>query len=103
MAEMLSKHSKVTIHEIGDGMFVEANRVYLKPERKNITIQKGILYLSDSQTIQPNTAIDIFLDSLATDQKNKSIAIILSGTGTVRRNSRTSFIVLSLTPVLFLH
>ncbi len=34
MAEMLSKHSKVTIHEIGDGMFVEANRVYLKPERK---------------------------------------------------------------------
>ncbi len=79
MAELLAKHSKLKIHEIENNMPVQHNCVYLIPERKNITIKNGTLFLSDTQKIQPNTAIDIFLDSLATDLKNRSIAIILSG------------------------
>ncbi|MBK7428802.1 MAG: hypothetical protein IPI60_18190 [Saprospiraceae bacterium] len=46
-----------------------------------MTIKDRILFLSDSKPRQPNSAIDIFFDSLAEDQGVKSIAIILSGTG----------------------
>lgn len=81
MAELLEKHSKLKISIAEDGMFVEPNRVYLMPRGKNMTIQNRRLILTDIRALQPNTAIDIFFDSLAEDQKEKSIAIILSGTG----------------------
>jgi two-component system, chemotaxis family, CheB/CheR fusion protein len=81
MADILAKHSKLRIYEVENNMPVESNAVYLMPERKNVTINQGRLLLSDNQIIQPNTAIDVFLDSLATEYKNKSIAIILSGAG----------------------
>ncbi len=82
MAELLAKHSKLKILEITNNMQVLSNCVYLMPERKNITMKNGRLFLSETQRVQPNTAIDIFLDSLAADAASKSIAIILSGTGT---------------------
>lgn len=82
MAELLAKHSKLKILIVEDGMYVEPNQVYLMPAGKNMTIHKRRLRLVDSQEKQPNTAIDIFLDSLAEDQGDKSIAVILSGTGT---------------------
>ncbi len=82
MAELLAKHSKLQITEAENGMFIKPNLVYLMPKGKNMTIKKRKLHLTDSKAIQPNTAIDIFLDSLAEDQGDKSIAVILSGTGT---------------------
>ncbi|GAB2626898.1 chemotaxis protein CheB [Belliella aquatica] len=82
MAELLAHHSKLEIFVVEDGMPVKPNRVYLMPKGKNMTIRNRTLYLSEVQTRQPNTAIDIFFDSLAKDVGEKSIAIILSGTGT---------------------
>jgi two-component system, chemotaxis family, CheB/CheR fusion protein len=83
MVELLAKHSRLKIFEAEHNMYIEANCVYLMPRGKNMTVRNRKLLLTDSnRTIQPNTAIDIFLNSLAEDQKNKSIAIILSGTGT---------------------
>ncbi|MFD2034273.1 CheR family methyltransferase [Belliella marina] len=82
MAELLAKHSKLKISVAEDKMYVEANRVYLMPKGKNMTIKNRKLLLTDSHAKQPNTAIDIFFDSLAMESGNKSIAIILSGTGT---------------------
>ena len=81
MAELLAKHSKLQICEVTDGMYIENNQVYLMPGGKNMTIRDRVLFLTDSKPRQPNSAIDIFLDSLAEDQKSRSIAIILSGTG----------------------
>ncbi|MCH7397282.1 ATP-binding protein [Belliella sp. DSM 107340] len=81
MAELLAKHSKLEISIAENGMIVKANCVYLIPKGKNMTIKNRILSLSDSHAKQPNTAIDIFFDSLANDCGNKSIAIVLSGTG----------------------
>ncbi len=81
MAELLANHSKLKILIAENGMYVEPNCVYLMPKGKNMTIKDRKLFLSDMQAKQPNTAIDIFLDSLAEDQKEKSIAIILSGLG----------------------
>lgn len=81
MAELLAKHSKLEISVAEDGMKIETNQVYLMPGGMNMTIQNRKLYLTESQPKQPNSAIDIFMDSLAEDQGEKSIAVILSGTG----------------------
>jgi two-component system, chemotaxis family, CheB/CheR fusion protein len=83
MAELLAKHSKLKIFEAENNMYIEPNCVYLMPRGKNMTVKNRKLLLTDSnRNLQPNTAIDIFLNSLAEDQKSKSIAVILSGTGT---------------------
>ncbi len=81
MAELLAKHSKLQISEAENDMIVEPNQVYLMPKGMNMTIRNRRLLLTESRAQQPNTAIDIFLNSLAEDQRDKSIAIILSGTG----------------------
>ena len=62
-------------------MLLEPNQIYLLPKGKNMTVKNGRLVLTDSQDKQPNSAIDIFFDSLAEDQGDKSIAVILSGMG----------------------
>ncbi|HXA02230.1 MAG TPA: chemotaxis protein CheB [Cytophagaceae bacterium] len=82
MAELLAKHSKLKIFEAENDMYIEPNCVYLMPRGKNMTISNRRLVLADIRPLQPNTAIDIFLNSLAENQGNKSIAVILSGTGT---------------------
>ncbi|MCH7411766.1 ATP-binding protein [Belliella sp. DSM 111904] len=82
MAETLTKHCKLKIFTAENGMIVNPNCVYLLPKGKNMTIKNRRLYLTNSLGKQPNTAVDMFLDSLGNDCGSKSIAIILSGTGT---------------------
>ncbi|WMJ73940.1 CheR family methyltransferase [Cytophagaceae bacterium ABcell3] len=82
MKEMLPKFSNLKIIEIENGIEVQPGCVYLMPERRNITIEKGKLYMAESNDEHPNTAIDTFFKSMANDQKSKSIAVILSGSGT---------------------
>ncbi|MGY6523433.1 MAG: CheR family methyltransferase [Mongoliitalea sp.] len=81
MAETLTKHSKLQIFIAENDMAVRPNCIYLMPKGKNMTIKNRRLFLTNSYSKQPNTAIDIFFDSLANDCGNKSIAVILSGTG----------------------
>jgi len=81
MAELLVKHSKLRIYKAESEMEVVSNRVYVMPEGKNMTIAGGKLCLTDRQKSTPNSAIDIFFNSLAEDQGDKSIGIILSGNG----------------------
>ncbi|HEX6181934.1 MAG TPA: CheR family methyltransferase [Chitinophagaceae bacterium] len=53
------------------------------PNNKTMTIRQGSLKLLDKVPEKtPNTAIDIFLQSLADDRGSDAIAVILSGTGT---------------------
>ncbi|WP_158546114.1 chemotaxis protein CheB [Adhaeribacter pallidiroseus] len=82
MPELLAKHTSMPISEASEGITLQPNCIYLIPNKSILTIQLGKLRLSLKSTAQvPNLAIDIFMQSLATDKKNKSIAIILSGTG----------------------
>lgn len=81
MKELLAKHSKLKISVAESGMEVVSNRVYVLPEGKNMTIAGGRLILKDRQGSTPNSAIDIFFNSLAEDLGNKSVAIVLSGNG----------------------
>lgn len=84
LAELVAKHTSMKVYEVKNNMPVDPGCIYIIPPKKLMRIRNGILELYEkSATDQsPNTAIDIFLQSLAADQKEKSIAIILSGTGT---------------------
>jgi two-component system CheB/CheR fusion protein len=82
MAELLARHTTMPVAEAENGMPVEANRVYIIPPDKYMTIHGGVLCLTgpvERHTAQ--TSIDLFLRSLADDQQGRSICIILSGTG----------------------
>jgi len=82
MGELLSRHTKLNIFRVEDGMKIEANSIYLIPPKKNMTIFHDHLYLIDQDHSQGlNLPIDIFLRSLAEDKGKNSIGIILSGTG----------------------
>ena len=63
-------------------MAVEANRVYILPPNKYMTISGGDLHLTGPvERGGLQTSIDLFLRSLADDKQEKAICIILSGTG----------------------
>jgi two-component system CheB/CheR fusion protein len=82
MVELLSRQTSMPVVEAAEGMAVEADRVYIIPPNKNMTISGGVLRLTgpvDRGTWQ--TSIDLFLRSLADDRQEKAIGIILSGTG----------------------
>mgnify|MGYP000501212030 CR=1 FL=1 len=82
MADLLSRNTDLPIHEVFEGVVVKAGNVYLIPPKKNMTINNGVLHLTDKPTgFDLNLPIDIFFKSLAYDQKENSIGIVLSGTG----------------------
>jgi two-component system CheB/CheR fusion protein len=82
MVELVARHTTMPVVEAENGLRVEANRVYIIPPNKYMTIHGGVLRLTgpvERRTSQ--TSIDLFLRSLADDQQERSICIILSGTG----------------------
>src|SRR6266536_4007611 len=82
MVELLARCTKMPVVEATEGMAVEANRVYIIPPNKYMTISGGVLRLTgpvERRGLQ--TSFDLFLRSLAEDQQEKAICIILSGTG----------------------
>lgn len=83
MAELLQRSIKMPVREIEDGITVESNNVYVIPPNTDLSISKGILYLSKpSEAHGHRLPIDLFFQSLAADQRDKSIAVIVSGMGT---------------------
>ncbi|MBB1285974.1 PAS domain-containing protein [Flavisolibacter sp. BT320] len=83
LVELISKHTFMKVREAAHSMMVEKNCVYVIPNDKLLSIKDGLLQLTEKRAEKaPNTAIDIFLKSLAEDQGSKAIAVILSGTGT---------------------
>lgn len=82
MGELLAKTAKLPIEQIIDNSEVEPSKIYLIPPVNNLTIEDGILHLSEKPKNQKlNLPIDLFLDSLADYKKDRAIAVILSGTG----------------------
>jgi len=83
LVELVSKHTNMKVFEAQHNVLVEKHCVYVIPNDKLLTIEEGRLQLSNKKIEKaPNTAIDIFLSSLAKDRGEKAIAVILSGTGT---------------------
>jgi two-component system, chemotaxis family, CheB/CheR fusion protein len=83
LVELVSKHTHMQVQEARDGEEVKRNCVYVIPNKKIMTISKGMLKLEDKvMDKSPNTTIDTFLLSLAKDKRHRAIGVILSGTGT---------------------
>jgi two-component system CheB/CheR fusion protein len=82
MVELLGRRTSMPVVEAAEGMAVEANRVYIIPPNKNMTLAGGELRLTGPVERRSwQTSIDLFLHSLADDRLEKAIGIILSGTG----------------------
>jgi two-component system CheB/CheR fusion protein len=82
MPELLAKHSQMQIFEAGDDMELQKNCIYLIPSKSLMTVSGNKIKLTDKKKDNhPNTAIDIFLTSLAKEKGKDAIGVILSGTG----------------------
>ena len=82
MAELLARHTKMSIYRVEDGMIVEPNSLYLIPPKQEMIISNGKLLLTEKDSSNSlSLPIDHFLRSLAQDAGQRGIAIILSGTG----------------------
>ncbi|XZE55044.1 chemotaxis protein CheB [Planctomycetaceae bacterium SH139] len=82
MVAILSRDCVLPMVEATDSMVPEANHVYVIPSKLYLTIRDGAFQLNEPTDPEiRETAIDIFLRSLAKDQGEHSIGIVLSGTG----------------------
>ena len=85
MKELLERRTRMAVHRVEEGMAIAANNVYLIPPGKNLSIDDGVLHLSEQQARKVHGAIsfpiDIFFNSLANSYAEQSVGIVLSGTG----------------------
>ena len=80
MADILGKHTEMSVYQAENHMAVEPDTVYLIPPKKYMTIKDGRLILSEAPG-SLNHPIDAFFASLAAEKREHSIAVVLSGTG----------------------
>ena len=82
MSELISRFTRMTVHEATDGVEVEPDHVYVIPPNKDLSIFHGMLQLTEQdKTTGIRMPIDFFLRSLAEDSGDRAVAVILSGTG----------------------
>jgi two-component system CheB/CheR fusion protein len=83
-AELLGKHTRMPVRQVAGDMPVQANRVYVIPPDKYMSIGNGVLRLTPPPVERRamRMPIDFFFRSLAEDQQERAIGILLSGTGT---------------------
>ncbi|MCR8826682.1 CheR family methyltransferase [Pseudosulfitobacter koreensis] len=77
---VLSQKTEMTVKVARDGDKVEADTVYVMPERCYLTIRNGALKLVKSAPgVREHKPIDTFFSALAEDQTDNAAAIVLSG------------------------
>jgi two-component system CheB/CheR fusion protein len=83
MVELLSRTSRLPVHQAADGVRVTSNAVYVLPPNSDMTIADGVLHLVRREAGRGHhMPIDSFFASLAEDQTSNAIGIVLSGTAT---------------------
>ncbi len=81
LPDILSRVTKIPVHEITDDIHLAPDHIYVIPENKILTSTDGILNLTPRNKIKTNGAIDVFFTSLAEVHQNLAVGIVLSGTG----------------------
>jgi two-component system CheB/CheR fusion protein len=82
LPELLEKKTTMKVHQVTDGIKIEANNVYVIPQATYMIIVDGHLSLSDrSRADKKIPVIDHFMETLANVYQNTAIAVILSGIG----------------------
>ena len=78
LAEILSRHTKMTVELAASGMEVLANQVYVIPGNADLLIENGALRVVSPRT-RRNAQVDIFFTSLAIAMGERAIGIVFSG------------------------
>ena len=78
LAEILSRHTRMTVRVASEAMPIQANHVYVIPPNADLLIQ-GYDFKVVSPRTKRNAQIDLFLTSLAEAMGARAIAIVLSG------------------------
>jgi two-component system CheB/CheR fusion protein len=83
LREALARVTSLPVLEIGDGMPVEPDHVYVIPSDADVGILKGrlVLFTRPADERKPHLPIDFFFKALAADLGNQAIGVVLSGTG----------------------
>jgi two-component system CheB/CheR fusion protein len=83
LREALTRVTTLPVIEIGDGMPVEPDHVYVIPSDADAGILKGrlVLFPRLADERKPHLPIDFFFKALAADLGNQAIGVVLSGTG----------------------
>jgi two-component system, chemotaxis family, CheB/CheR fusion protein len=81
-AELLGRQTWMPVRQVSGDTPVEADRVYVIPPNKDLSIHQGVLRLTPpAEPRAMRTPIDFFFRTLAEDRQERAIGIILSGTG----------------------
>lgn len=82
MPQILSRRSRMPVHEIQHKQKLERDNVYVLPSGKDLIVSNGVLYVRDQDSsVAVRKPIDSFFSSLANDVGPNAVAIVLSGTG----------------------
>jgi len=82
MVELLAGHTKKKVQQAVSGMPLEPGHVYIIPPATYLSVQDGILQLSEpTERHGARLPFDFFLRSLAAGYGKRAVCVILSGTG----------------------
>jgi two-component system, chemotaxis family, CheB/CheR fusion protein len=82
MPELLTKYTKMMVHEIKDGMAMEPDHIYLNPPDKEVDLIGRVFRLSEPVIVHGiRLPVDHFFRSLSVDAGERAVCVILSGTG----------------------
>ena len=78
LAEILSRHTTMTVMLAASGMKILANQVYVIPSNADLLIEIGALKVVSPRSCR-NAQIDLFFSSLATAMEARAVGIVFSG------------------------
>ena len=82
LPEILSRTTKIPVHEITDDIALAPDHIYIIPSNKILISTDGVLQLAPRDKKTLNLCIDIFFTSLAEVHTHLAVGVVLSGTGT---------------------
>ncbi len=81
LPRLLSRATEMPVHEVRQGMRLEANNVYVIPVNADLRLVDGLLHVVTRKALSGHhLPIDYFFRSLADTRKSRAIGVILSGT-----------------------
>ncbi len=82
MVDLLTGHTPMKVSQAAEGLPLEPDHVYVIPPGPYLSVDNGVLHLSQPQTRHgARLPFDFLLQSLANDCGARAIGVILSGTG----------------------
>ncbi len=82
LSTILQRATAMPVEEATHGATVEANRVYVIPPARLLSVSDGVLELTPRDSPRHVRVVDHFLESLANDLHEYAIGVVLSGTAT---------------------